>query len=46
VLMVLCDGCDIGMIEDAAHQNGYKLSCVQIKQSLIEKNFIYKIEKL
>jgi len=46
VLMVLCDGCDIGMIEDAAHQNGFKLSCVQIKQSLIEKNFIYKIEKL
>ena len=33
VLMVLCDGCDIGMIEDAAHQNGFKLSCVQIKQS-------------
>jgi release factor glutamine methyltransferase len=46
VIMVLCEGCDIGMIEDAADQNGFKLSCVQIKQSLIEKNFIYKIEKL
>jgi len=45
VIMVLCDGCDIGMIKEAANQNGFKLSCVQIKQSLIEKNFIYKIEK-
>jgi release factor glutamine methyltransferase len=45
VIMVLCDGCDIGMIEDAANQNEFKLSCVQIKQSLIEKSFIYKIEK-
>ena len=45
VIMVLCDGCDLGMIEEAANQNGFKLSCVQIKQSLIEKNFIYKIEK-
>lgn len=45
VLMVLCDGCEIGMIEDAADQNGFKLSCAQKKQSLIEKNFIYKIVK-
>ena len=45
VIMVLCDGCDLGMIEEAANQNGFKLSRVQIKQSLIEKNFIYKIEK-
>jgi release factor glutamine methyltransferase len=45
MIMVLCDGCDMGMIEEAASQNGFKLSCVLIKQSLIEKNFIYKIEK-
>ena len=45
VFMVLCDGCDMGMIEEAANQNGFKLSCVQIRQSLIEKSFIYKIEK-
>lgn len=45
VLMVLCDGCDIKMIEEAANQNGFRLSCLQTKQSLIEKNFIYKIEK-
>jgi release factor glutamine methyltransferase len=45
VIMVLCDSCDIGMIERAADQSGFKLSCVQVKQSLIEKSFIYKIEK-
>ena len=45
VLMVLCDACDIKMIGDAADQNGFRINCVQIKQSLIEKNFIYKIEK-
>jgi release factor glutamine methyltransferase len=45
VIMVLCEGCDIKMIEEAADQNGFKLSCVQMKQSLIEKNFIYKIER-
>ncbi len=44
VSMVLCDGCDIDMIEEAASKNGFKLSCVQAKQSLIEKSFIYKIE--
>src|SRR5215204_164349 len=43
VIMVLCDGCDIVMIGDAAIQNGFALTCVQTKQSLIEKNFIYKI---
>jgi len=45
VLMVLCDSCDIEMIGKAAKQNGFGLSCVQTKQSLIEKNFIYKIER-
>lgn len=43
VIMILCDGCDIKMIEDAANQNRFKIGCVQTKQSLIEKNFIYKI---
>jgi len=46
VIMSLCDGCDIKMIEDAAHQNGFRLSCVQTKRTLIENNFIYKIERL
>ena len=45
VIMVLCDGCDLKMIEDAASENGFKIRCIQTKQSLIEKNFIFKIEK-
>jgi release factor glutamine methyltransferase len=45
VIMVLCEGCDIKMIEEAARQNGFKLNGVEMKQSLIEKNFIYKIER-
>jgi release factor glutamine methyltransferase len=44
VLMVLCDGCDIGMINHAAARNGLRLTCIETKQTLIEKNFIYKIE--
>ena len=44
VIMVLCEGCDMKMIEGAARQNGFKLNCVETKQGLIEKNFIYKIE--
>jgi len=46
VLMVLCDGCDIEMIEEAAREYGFKLNCVETKQTLIEKNFIYKIERI
>jgi release factor glutamine methyltransferase len=46
IIMVLCDGCDIKMIEGAADQNGFRLTCLQIKQSLIEKTFIYKIERV
>jgi len=41
----LCEGCDMKMIEEAAMQNGFKLNCTEMKQSLIEKNFIYKIER-
>jgi len=44
VIMVLCEGCDMKMIEGAARQNGFKFNCVETKQGLIEKNFIYKIE--
>ena len=44
VLMVLCDGCDMEMIENAAGENGFTMNCVDTKQTLIEKNFIYKIE--
>jgi release factor glutamine methyltransferase len=44
-IMVLCDGCDITMIEAAASKNGFKLQLMLTKQSMLEKNFIYKIEK-
>ena len=45
VLMVLCDGCDIDMIRSMATAKGFKLNCLQETRSLIEKNFIFKIEK-
>ncbi len=45
VLMVLFDGCDMEMIENLAAQNGFNLLCVYTRKNLLEKNFIYKIEK-
>lgn len=45
ILMVLFDGCDMEMINGFAAQNGFVLSCVYSKQNMLEKNFIYKIEK-
>ncbi len=46
VIMVLCDGCDIMMIEKAAVTNGFNFQLMLTKQNLLEKNFIYKIEKI
>lgn len=46
VLMILCDGCDIDMISSMAASKGFRLSCVRESRNLIEKNFIFKIEKL
>ncbi len=43
--MVLFDGCDMEMIENLAAQNGFNLLCVYTRKNLLEKNFIYKIEK-
>ena len=43
IIMVLCDGCDMELIKAAAGQNGFRLNCLEIKQNLIEKNFIFKI---
>ena len=45
VLMVLCDGCDIKMIKTFATGNGFTLHLMLTKQNMLEKNFIYKIEK-
>lgn len=43
VLMVLCDGCDLQMIKDFAHENSFLLQCVFQRNSIIEKNYIFKI---
>ena len=45
VVMVLCDGCDIELINAAAANNGFAMNCIETRQTLIEKNFIYKIER-
>ena len=45
VLVVLCDGCDREMIGTAARQNGFELRLLLTKQNMLEKNFIYKIER-
>lgn len=45
-LMVLFDGCDMDMIHGFAAANSFTLTCVQSKKNMLEKNFIYKIEKI
>ena len=45
VIMVACDGCDIQMIQKAANDHGYDLQCVLIKPALLERNFIFKIQR-
>lgn len=45
VYMVLFDGCDIDMITSIAIRSGFNLNCVLTRENLLEKNFIYKIEK-
>jgi release factor glutamine methyltransferase len=43
VLMVLCDGCDLGMIKNFAYENSFRLECTFQQNSVIEKNYIFKI---
>ena len=45
VLMVLFDGCDMNMINNFAAKNNFSLTCVQSRQNMLERNFIFKIEK-
>jgi release factor glutamine methyltransferase len=45
ILMVLCDGCDIKMIERMSEREGFKIQLKLTKQNMLEKNFIYKIKK-
>lgn len=46
ILMVLFDGCDMEMIHGFAAANNFTLKCVLSKKNMLEKNFIYKIEKV
>lgn len=46
ILMVLFDGCDMNMITGFAAKKNFVLNCVYSKQNMLEKNFIYKIEKI
>jgi release factor glutamine methyltransferase len=43
VLMVLCDGCDLQMIKNLAHENSFDLQSVFQRNTVIEKNYIFKI---
>ena|SRR6266496_4222611 len=43
-LMILCEGCDAGMVQTIAGKNKLHLDCVYSKQNLLEKNFIYQIK--
>lgn len=45
VLMVLCDGCDLKMIKGFAKQNSFGLKCVKTCTTIIEKNYIFKIQQ-
>ena len=45
VLMVLCDGCDIPMIKELANENQFNMRCVYSNKTLIEANYIFKIEQ-
>lgn len=46
VLMVLCDGCDLEMIRGMAKQNAFDMVCVHTQKTLVEMNYIFKIQKL
>lgn len=45
ILMVLTEDCDMEMIKSFAVKNGFVLSCVHTKKNILEKNFIFKVEK-
>ena len=46
VYMVCCDGCDLQMIRELARTHGYQLHCKRRKPTVLETNFIFKIEVL
>jgi release factor glutamine methyltransferase len=46
VLMALCDGCDILLIKKLAAESSFYMKCVHTKETLIEKNYIFKIQQM
>ncbi len=46
VLMVLCDGCDLSMIKEIAKENSFTMKCVHASATIIERNYIFKIQSL
>ncbi|HYF31114.1 MAG TPA: methyltransferase [Chitinophagaceae bacterium] len=46
VLMTLCEGCDLDMIGIMATLKGFRLHCIHETNNLLEKNFIFNIEKI
>ncbi|PWT98996.1 MAG: methyltransferase [Bacteroidetes bacterium] len=45
ILMVLCDGCDIDMILHMAKIKGFRFECLERRQNLLEKNFVFQFFK-
>ena len=43
-LMVLCDGCDIKMVQRLAEDNGYSMQAIHTKKNMLETNFIYRVQ--
>ncbi|HYE53292.1 MAG TPA: HemK2/MTQ2 family protein methyltransferase [Chitinophagaceae bacterium] len=46
VLMVLCDGCDMDLIINMALQKGFRMQCMAESRNLVEKSFVFHIEKI
>ena len=44
IWMVLCDGCDLDMIQRLALRHGWMLKEVYASHNLLEKNFIFRVE--
>ncbi|HET7898411.1 MAG TPA: methyltransferase, partial [Flavisolibacter sp.] len=46
ILMVVCDGCDRPMIKAFAAAHSFQLDCIVKTRNLLEKNFVYRIQKI
>lgn len=45
IFIVLFEGCDMPMIRKMAVVNGFDLSCLATHKNLLERNFIYSVDK-